>query len=145
MLPLNRAERRRLQKSQQKAASERTYTFRESDLEKLLYTPVVQEMVDRKVCERILELDQSYTLDIDTVVIWTLYKRGHRAGWLKKFYLEMFRWHRKLRAHYEIPECFPERKMLKEKGIDIEAWYNEMFDDQGNYRQSLEEFCGDLR
>ena len=34
--------------------------------------------------------------------------------------------------------------MLKEKGIDVEAWFNEMFDDQGNYKQSLEEFCHGL-
>ena len=144
MVPMNRADRRRLEKSKKKAQAERTYTFRESDLEKLIYTPVVQEMIDRKVCERILEIDMNYTLDLDTMVIWTLYQRGHRRGWLKKFYLDMFRWHRKLRAHYEISECFPERLILKEKGIDVEAWFNEMFDEQGNYKQSLEEFCHDL-
>lgn len=144
MVPMNRAERRRLEKKQKKAKKERTYTFRESDLEKLIYTPVVQEMIDRKVAERILEIDVNYTLDLDTMVIWTLYQRGHRAEWLKKFYMDMFRWHRKLREHYQVPECFPERKMLKEKGIDVEAWFNELFDDQGNYKQSVEEFCGDL-
>ena len=144
MVPMNRADRRRLEKSKKKAQAERIYTFRESDLEKLIYTPVVQEIIDRKVCERILEIDRNYTLDMDTMVIWTLYQRGHRREWLKKFYLDMFRWHRKLRAHYEISECFPERLILKEKGIDVEAWFNEMFDDQGNYKQSLEEFCHDL-
>ena len=144
MVPMNRADRRRLEKSKKKAQAERIYTFRESDLEKLIYPPVVQEIIDRKVCERILEIDRNYTLDMDTMVIWTLYQRGHRREWLKKFYLDMFRWHRKLRAHYEISECFPERLILKEKGIDVEAWFNEMFDDQGNYKQSLEEFCHDL-
>ena len=144
MVPMNRTERRRLAKQQKKAEKERTYTFRESDLEKLIMTPVVQEMIERKVAERILELDASYTLDLDTMVIWTLYQRGHRAEWLKKFYTDMFRWHRKLRAHYEVPESFPERMMLKEKGIDVEAWFNEMFDADGNYKQSLEEFCGGL-
>ena len=37
MVPMNRAERRRLEKKQKKAEKERTYTFRESDLEKLIY------------------------------------------------------------------------------------------------------------
>ena len=144
MVPMNRAERRRLEKKQKKVTKERTFTFRESDLEKLIYTPVVQEMVERKVAERILEIDMNYTLDLDTMVIWTLYQRGHRAAWLKKFYMDMFRWHRKLRAHYETAEPFPERMILKEKGIDIEAWFNELFDKDGNYKMSLEEFCGDL-
>lgn len=144
MVPMNRAERRRLEKQQKKTVKERTYTFRESDLEKMIYTPAVQEMIERKVAERILEIDANYTLDLDTMVIWTLYQRGHRAEWLKKFYTDMFRWHRKLRAHYEVSETFPERKILKEKGIDVEAWFNELFDENGNYKANLEEFCGDL-
>lgn len=144
MVPMNRAERRRLEKKQKKAEKERTYTFRESDLEKLIYTPVVQEMIDRKVSERILEIDMNYTLDLDTIVLWTLFQRGWRQKRLKEFYLDMFRWHRKLRDHYQVPECFPERQLLKDKGIDVEAWFNELFDEQGNYRQSMEEFCGGL-
>lgn len=144
MVPMNRAERRRLEKKQKKAEKERTYTFRESDLEKLIYTPVVQEMIDRKVSERILEIDMNYTLDLDTIVLWTLFQRGWRQKRLKEFYLDMFRWHRKLRDHYQIPESFPERQLLKDKGIDVEAWFNELFDEQGNYRQSMEEFCRDL-
>lgn len=144
MVPMNRAERRRFEKKQKKAERERTYTFRESDLEKLIYTPVVQEMIDRKVAERILEIDVNYTLDLDTMVLWTLFQKGWRYKRLREFYFDMFRWHRKLRAHYEVPEPFPERMMLKEKGIDVEAWFNEMFDNQGNYKQSLEEFCHDL-
>lgn len=142
---MNRAARRRLEKSQKKAAAkERTYTFKDSDIEKLICTPMAEQLIDRKVAERILEVDKQYTLDMDTMVIWTLYQRGHRAEWLKKFYLDMFRWHRKLRAHYEVQECFPERLILKEQGIDVEAWYRELFDEDGNYRQGLEEFCGDL-
>lgn len=141
---MNRAERRRLQKQQKKPViKERTYTFKESDLEKLVLTAPVQELIERKVCERILELDANYTLDLDVMVIWTLYQRGHRAEWLKKFYFDMFKWHRKLRAHYMMQETFPERKMLKEKGIDVAAWFDELFDDNGNYRQSLEEMCGE--
>lgn len=144
MASMNRAERRRLEKKQKKAQAERTYTFRESDLERLIYTPAVQEMIERKVAERILEIDASYTLDLDTMVLWTLFQRGWRHKRLKEFYLDMFRWHRKLRDHYEISEGFPERMILKEKGIDVEAWFNELFDEHGNYKQSLEEFCHDL-
>lgn len=131
---MNRTERRRLQKQQKKAQSERTYVLKESELENLLMTPVVQDILERKVAERVLEIDASYTLDLDTMVIWTLYQYGWREKRLKKFYKDMFYWHRKLRAHYQIAECFPERLMLKEKGIDVEAWFNELFDAQGNYK-----------
>lgn len=75
---MNRTERRRLQKQQKKAQSERTYVLKESELENLLMTPVVQDILERKVAERVLEIDASYTLDLDTMVIWTLYQYGWR-------------------------------------------------------------------
>lgn len=139
---MNRAERRRLEKQGKKVAKDPVYTVKASYAkEAILKNPVVQEIIQKEISQRILELDKQYTLDMDAMVIWTLFQRGHRAEWLKKFYTDMFRWHRKLRAHYEIPECFPERLIMKEKGIDVEAWFDEMFDDQGNYKQSMEEFC----
>ena len=136
---MNRAERRRLEKQGKKLAKDPVYNVKASDTrEAILRNPAVKQIIDQEISKRILELDKQYSLDMDSMVIWTLFKRGHRAVWLKKFYREMFYWHRKLRAHYEIPECFPERLMLKEKGIDVEAWFNEMFNDDGTYKTSLE-------
>lgn len=142
---MNRAERRRLEKQGKKVAKDPVYTVKASYAkEAILKNPVVQEIIQKEISQRILELDKQYTLDMDAMVIWTLFQRGHRAEWLKKFYTDMFRWHRKLRAHYEIPECFPERLIMKEKGIDVEAWFNEMFNDDGTYKQPLEEMVNDL-
>lgn len=137
---MNRAERRRLEKQGKKVAKDPVYNVKASDTrEAILKNPVVKEIIDQEISKRILELDKQYSLDMDSMVIWTLFQRGHRAEWLKKFYIDMFRWHRKLRAHYEIPECFPERLLMKEKGIDVEAWFNEMFHEDGTYKQSMEE------
>ena len=29
--------------------------------------------------------------------------------------------------------------MLKEQGIDVESWFNEMFEEDGTYKESLED------
>ena len=68
-------------------------------------------------------------------MIWTLRQYGWGEKRLKRFYDDMFKWHKKLRKHYEIPECFPERYMLKQQGIDVQAWYNEKFNPDGTYKQ----------
>lgn len=141
---MNRAERRRLQKQGKKAEKDRVLTIKESEMRNMILSPNVREMINQEVHKKILEIDTSYTLDLDTMVLWTLYQYGWREKRLKRFYYDMFRWHRKLRAHYEMSETFPERKMLKEKGIDVEAWFNELFDDEGNYRMPLEEMCDGL-
>lgn len=141
---MNRAERRRLQKQGKKAEKDRVLTVKESELKNMILSPNVREMINQEVHKKILEIDISYTLDLDTMVLWTLYQYGWREKRLKRLYYDMFRWHRKLRAHYEMSETFPERKMLKEKGIDVEAWFNELFDDEGNYRMPLEEMCDGL-
>ena len=44
-----------------------------------------------------------------------------------------------MRKFYELDDLYPERYKLKEKGIDIEAWYNELFDENGNFKASVEE------
>lgn len=137
---MNRAERRRLEKQGKKVARDPVFTVKASDSkEALLRNPAIKAVLDQEISKRILELDREYTLDMDTMVIWTLYQRGHRAEWLKKFYKDMFYWHRKLRKHYEMTECFPERQMLKERGIDVEAWFQELFNEDGTYKDPLEE------
>lgn len=141
---VNRADRRRLQKQQKKAAKGRTWVMTEEQLENLMMTPQAQEILDRKVSERILEIDANYTLDLDTMVIWTLRQYGWGEKRLKRFYIDMFKQHRRLRAYYQTNDPYPERALMKREGIDVEAWYNEIFDENGNYRQGLEEFLSGL-
>ena len=38
-----------------------------------------------------------------------------------------------MREFYELDDLYPERHKLKEKGVDIEEWYSELFDEEGNF------------
>ena len=134
---MNRAEKRRLAREQKKEQIDRNRTVITAGMaaDELLKIPAVKQLIDKEISRRILQLDLEYTIDMDTVVIWTLRQYGWGEKRLKRFYDDMFNWHRKLRKHYEIPECFPERYMLKQQGIDVQAWYNEKFNQDGTYKQ----------
>ena len=137
---MNRAERRRLAKQEAKASKNPAYVVKASDAESaILNSPFVRELLERKVRERILELDKQFSLDMDTSVLWTLRQYGWGYTRLKRFYKDLFDNHRKMLQRYEMAECFPERQMLKEQGIDVEAWFNEMFEEDGTYKEPLEE------
>lgn len=43
-----------------------------------------------------------------------------------------------MREFYELDDLYPERYKLKEKGVDVEAWYEELFDDEGNFKENQE-------
>lgn len=43
-----------------------------------------------------------------------------------------------MREFYELDDLYPERHKLKEKGVDVEAWYEELFDDEGNFKETQE-------
>ena len=43
-----------------------------------------------------------------------------------------------MREFYELDDLYPERHKLKEKGVDVEAWYKELFDDEGNFKETQE-------
>lgn len=43
-----------------------------------------------------------------------------------------------MREFYELDDLYPERYKLKEKGVDVEAWYEELFDDEGNLKENQE-------
>lgn len=88
-----------------------------------------------EINQQILEKDKEYQLDIDTMVLWSL---NRFAGWgpkkLRDFYLFMMKEHLRMREFYELDDLYPERHKLKEKGVDLEAWYSELFDEDGNFR-----------
>ena len=137
---MNRAERRRLERQGKKLQKDPAYVVKASDSkEALLKNPMIKEMIDQEINKRILELDKQYAIDMDTVVLWTMRQYGWGYKRLKRLYQDMFRLHRQMRERYEIQECFPERQLLKEQGIDVEAWFNEMFQEDGTYKEPLED------
>lgn len=78
----------------------------------------------------ILEADARFSLDLDTMVLWTLFQHyGWREKRLHDFYLAMAREHRRMREYYQMDDLYPERYKLKEKGIDVEKWQEEVLQD----------------
>lgn len=100
---------------------------------------VGREAMMHEINQQILDKDKAYQLDIDTMVLWTLHQcYGWGAARLKKFYVAMMKEHLRMRKFYELDDLYPERHKLKEKGVDIEDWYSELFDDKGNFKENQE-------
>lgn len=75
-----------------------------------------------EIRRQILEQDLEYSIEMDTMVLWTLAKN---YGWGKKrlleFYRNMVQEHVRMRKYYQMDDTYPERVKLKEMGVDIEA------------------------
>lgn len=136
---MNRKERRKLEKQGKFPKSEPVYMMKPSDIKTAALKGVGKQAIVHEVHQQCLALDKAFTLDMDTVYLWTLHSK---YGWglkrLKQFYKDVFIEHLRMREYYEVDDLYPERYKLKEKGIDIEAWYNELFDEEGNFK-TLEE------
>lgn len=137
---MNRAQRRRLKKQGKKVEKGLSYNVSASKAtEEILKNPVIKDLVKSEVTRILLERDKQYAIDVDAMVMFTLHKE---LGWgkkrLRKFYLAMFRNHLAMRNHYLIEDTYPERYKLKEQGVDLDAWYNELFDEFGNYKNPEE-------
>lgn len=138
---MNRAERRRLAKQGKKISEDPVYNIKASNAEEaILNSPFVRDLMEKEIRRRLLEMDKQFSLDMDTTVLWTLRQYGWGYTRLKRFYRDMFINHRKMRQRYEMKDCFPERQILKEQGIDVEAWFDEMFEEDGTYKEPLEDF-----
>ena len=139
---MNRAQRRRLEKQGKKAGSNPSFMVSANKAtEEILKNPVVQEAIKAEVTRILLERDKQYAIDVDAMVMWSLRTfPGLELGpkRLRKFYLHMFRCHLAMRNHYLMEDTYPERYKLKEQGVDLEAWYNELFDEFGNYKNPEE-------
>lgn len=136
---MNRRERRALERKGQIPKSEPAYVMKPSDIKKTILDGVGDQILKQEIRQRYLEMDKKYALDMDTVYLWTLHvKHGWGREKLKKFYLDAFKEHLRMREFYEMDDMYPERYKLKEKGIDIEAWYNQLFDGEGNFKKPEE-------
>lgn len=138
---MNRADRRKAKKDGKKIKSEPVLLMKPSEIGKAATQGVGREAMMHEINQQILQRDKDYQLDIDTMVLWSL---KQFAGWgpkkLKDFYLFMFKEHLRMREFYELDDLYPERYKLKEKGVDIEAWYEELFDDEGNFKTPSDAF-----
>lgn len=138
---MNRADRRKAKKDGKKIKSEPVLLMKPSEIGKAATQGVGREAMMHEINRQILTKDKEYQLDIDTMVLWTLHQcYGWGAARLKKFYVAMMKEHLRMREFYELDDLYPERYKLKEKGVDIEAWYGELFDDEGNFKTPSDEF-----
>lgn len=132
---MNRADRRKAKKEGKKVKSEPVLLMKPSEIGKAATQGVGREAMMHEINQQILQSDKEYQLDLDTMVLWSL---KQFAGWgpkkLKAFYYFMFKEHLRMREFYELDDLYPERHKLKEKGVDIEEWYKDLFDEEGNFK-----------
>ena len=142
---MNRADRRKSKKEGKEIKSEPVLLMKPSEIGIAATRGVGRESMMHEINQQILAKDKEYQLDIDTMVLWTLHQcYGWGAARLKKFYVAMMKEHLRMREFYELDDLYPERHKLKEKGVDIEAWYDEFFDEKGNFKTSCDAFDGPI-
>ena len=136
---MNRAERRRAQREGKKVKAEPVFLMKPSEIGKAATQGVGQKAMMHEINQQILARDKEYQLDIDTMVLWSLKQfTGWSSKKLRAFYEFMFKEHLRMREFYELDDLYPERYKMKEKGVDVEAWYEELFDDEGNFKENQE-------
>ena len=140
---MNRRERRKLERAGKIPKAEPVYNLKPSQVANTVLDGVGKEALQKEIHNRLVEQERKVSIDIDTSVLWVLYVRyGWRKQRLKAFYNALFEEHRNVRQYYDIDDVYPERMKLKEQGIDVEAWYDELFTRDGKYKQDLEEQDG---
>lgn len=136
---MNRKERRRLAKEGKLVKKEPVYLMKPSDIKEAALNGAGKQAMMHEIHQQCLNADKTFTLDMDTMYLWTLHtKYGWGPKRLKRFYTEVFTEHIRMREFYEMDELYPERYKLKEKGVDIEAWFNALFDENGNFKNPAE-------
>lgn len=124
---MNRAERRKAQREGKKVKAEPVLMMKPSEIGKAATQGVGKKAMMHEIHRQVLEMDRQYQLDVDTMILWGI---RQYMGWgpkkLKDFYLFMFNEHMRMREYYEMDDMYPERKKLKDIGVDIEEWYNEL-------------------
>jgi hypothetical protein len=112
-----------------KSGKEPVLMMKPSEIGKAATQGVGKKAMMHEIHQQVLEMDRQYQLDVDTMVLWGI---RQYTGWgpkkLKDFYLFMFNEHMRMREYYEMDDTYPERKKLKDIGVDIEKWYEELLD-----------------
>lgn len=95
---MNRRERRKLQKQGVQVPKDPSINIKLSDLGRGIMTPAMESAMMHEINQQCLEADARFSLDLDTMVLWTLYQcYGWREKRLHDFYLAMAREHRRMR------------------------------------------------
>lgn len=127
---MNRKERRKLQKQGVQVPKDPTLNIKLSELGSKMMTPAMQMAMEHEINQQCLEHDERLSLDIDTMVLWTLHTHlGFGAKRLRDFYRAMAAEHRRMREYYEMDDLYPERHKLKELGVDVEQLQKEVLTD----------------
>lgn len=117
---MNRRERRKLQKQGVQVPKDPSINIKLSDLGRGIMTPAMESAMMHEINQQCLEADARFSLDLDTMVLWTLYQcYGWREKRLHDFYLAMAREHRRMREYYQMDDLYPERYKLKEKALTL--------------------------
>lgn len=103
---MNRQERRKLKKQGIQVPKDPSINIKLSDLGRDIMTPTMESAMMHEINQQCLEADKRFSLH--------------------DFYLAMAKEHRRMREFYEMDDLYPERYKLKEKGIDIEKWQEEV-------------------
>ena len=142
---MNRKQRRQAAKQGKHIEKEPVYLMKPSDIKNAVIKGAGQKALEHYIHQQCLSLDKEFTLDMDTVLLFTMYsKHGWRKKRLKQLYKDLFDVHTEMRKRYEMDDAYPERQKLKEKGIDVESWYNKLFNDDGSYKDPKEVNWDDL-
>lgn len=140
---MNRRERRKLERAGKIPKAEPVYNLKPSQVANTVLDGVGKEALQTEIHNRLVEQERKISIDIDASVLWVLHvKYGWGKQRLKAFYNALFEEHRNVRQFYDIDDVYPERMKLKERGIDVETWYDELFTREGTYKQDLEEQNG---
>ena len=136
---MNRKQRRKLEREGKIPKVEPVYSLKPSQIANIALDGVGKKALKNEIHNRLVDQERKVSIDIDTSVLWVLHvKYGWGKQRLKAFYNALFEEHRNVRT-YDKGELV---KMLKEKGIDVEAWYDELFTKDGKYKQDLEQQNG---
>lgn len=132
---MNRRERRSQERKGKIPKTEPTFNLKPSEMARAATHGPGKAVIEHEIRQELLDLDKEFCRDVDTMVLWTLHSV---YGWgpkrLKDFYVAMFREHLRMRGFYEMDELYPERHKLKEIGVDVAAWFDKLFDDEGNFK-----------
>lgn len=136
---MNRKDRRKLEREGKVPKAEPTLQVKPSAMVDAVLAGGGKDIMLAEIQKNIRKYERKAAIDLDTVALWVLFSR---YGWgkqrLKTFYQSMFAEHQNMRKYYGIDDLYPERYKLKERGIDVEAWYDELFDEEGRFKKDLE-------
>lgn len=136
---MNRQDRRKNKKAGKPVKTEPVYSVKPQAMVDAVLNGVGKDIMMKEIHKVRMEYDRKATIDMDTCVLWCLHVC---FGWgkvrLKRFYQALFEEHKRVREFYDIDDVYPERIKLKEIGVDIEAWYDELFTKTGEYKSDLE-------